>query len=78
MLIRRSRHVCTNLDIERVDAEHAMGRVYQSLNRHDFGGDERSEGGGAWRPFRITEQALEELVQPRADGSMRIAVEWVG
>ena len=38
MAQRRSRHVCTNLCIDVVDADHATGLVYLSLFRHDFPG----------------------------------------
>ena len=36
MAQRRSRHVCTNLDIEVEDEAHASGVVYLQLYRHDF------------------------------------------
>jgi len=39
MVRRRSRHVCTNLAIDVVDAERASGRVYLQLYRHDFDAD---------------------------------------
>ena len=39
MVRRRSRHVCTNLAIDVIDAERATGRVYLQLYRHDFEAD---------------------------------------
>lgn len=44
MTERRSRHVCTNLAIDVLNADHATGLVYLSLYRHDFETAEASEG----------------------------------
>ena len=41
---RRSRHVCTNLQIDVLDENNASGLVYLTLYRHDFEGPEREAG----------------------------------
>ena len=41
---RRSRHVCPNLAIDVVDADHATGLVYLLLFRHDFDAPESDQG----------------------------------
>ena len=54
---RRSRHVCTNLQIDVLDENNASGLVYLTLYRHDFEGPEREArvqlaGPGPSRTFR--------------------------
>ena len=44
MIGRRSRHVCTNLQINVLDEDLAEGLVYLTLYRHDFDGPEREAG----------------------------------
>lgn len=41
---RRSRHVCTNLHLEVIDADHARGLVYLTLYRYDFETAETEHG----------------------------------
>jgi hypothetical protein len=63
---RLTRHLCTNLEIEVIDAEHAAARCYLLLYSGDAAQPASSDGRAAASPQRVGE--YEDLLVRRSEG----------